>query len=374
MKKKTILAAIILFGLLAIGRVGLGQEKKPPLGKEEIIQLLKQATGRRLSQGDIAGEIAQRGLAFPVDERALEELRQAGAHAVLLDEIRRASGKAEPPPPLQTPPLQTNAAEAKASAEEVERAVRAEAEARAEAFAKLPFLEQARHYALDYAEELLDFTVTQMVTRYHRTFSSKDWTLLDTLEIELSYRIKGGEKFKLVKLNGAPTKMTYEDLGGATSTGEFGSMLGALFDPRSQAEFKEVKHEVFRGHQTVVFEFKVQTAHSQSQITDKTSGRTITSGYQGSIWIDTETKRALRIEESQDDIPRGFRITLSENAVEYDWVTISGERYLLPIHAEVLMGQDRERYYTRNVIEFRNYHKFDSDVKITSPGDPIKTP
>ncbi len=371
MKKKII--AIMLFGLLAIGSVGFGQEKQPPLSKEEIIQLLKQ-TGRRLSQGDIAGEIAQRGLAFPVDERALEELRQAGAHAVLLDEIQRAGGKTEPPPPLQRPSLQINAADAKGSAEDAERAARAEAEARAAAFAKLPLLEQARQHALDYAEDLLDFTVTQVVTRYDRTFSSKDWQLQDKLEVELSYHVKGGEKFKLVRLNGAPTKMTYEDLGGATSTGEFGSMLSAVFDPQTHAEFKEVKREVFRGHPTVVFEFKVRTAHSQSQITDKNSGRTVTSGYQGSVWIDTETQRALRIEQSQDDIPRGFPITLSENAVEYDWVTISGERYLLPVHAEVLMGQDRERYYTRNVIEFKNYHKFDSDVKITSPGDPIKTP
>ena len=65
MKKKTLVVAIIFCGLLSAGRIGLGQEKKTPLGKEEIIQLLKQATGRRLSQGDIAGEVAQRGIAFP---------------------------------------------------------------------------------------------------------------------------------------------------------------------------------------------------------------------------------------------------------------------------------------------------------------------
>src|ERR1041385_2630345 len=101
MKKKTVLAAILLFGLFAATAVGFGQEKKPPLSKDEIIQLLKQATGRRLSQGDIAGEVTQRGIAFPVDERVLEELRQAGAHAVLLDEIQRAGGKPEPPPRLK---------------------------------------------------------------------------------------------------------------------------------------------------------------------------------------------------------------------------------------------------------------------------------
>ena len=366
MKKKIALVALILFGFVAISQAGFGQEKQPPLSKDEIIQLLKQ-TGRRLSQGDIAGEIAQRGIAFKVDEPVLEELRQAGARAVLLDEIKRAGGKAEPPRPR----LLTTA-ESQVSAEEVERAAAAEAKARAEAFAKLPLIEQARVHALDYAEDLLDFTVTQFVTRYERPPGAQDWKLQDKLEIELSYRVKGGEKFKLVKLNGAPTKITYEDLSGATSTGEFVLTLVSLFDRRSQAEFKEVRREVFRGHQTVVFDFKVKKANSQSQIVDKISGQTIIAGYQGSIWIDIETQRALRIEESSVDIPRSFPITLSENAVEYDWVTISGERYLLPVSAEVLLGQDSQRYYTRNVIEFKNYHKFDTDVKISTPGDPIK--
>src|SRR5437588_2881443 len=114
MKKKTLLAAILLFGLFAATAVSFGQEKKSPLSKEEIIQLLKQATGRRLSQGDIAGEVAQRGIAFPIDNQVLEELRQAGARAVLLDEIRRAGGKAEPLPP----PRLRSAAESQASVED----------------------------------------------------------------------------------------------------------------------------------------------------------------------------------------------------------------------------------------------------------------
>jgi hypothetical protein len=72
----------------------------------------------------------------------------------------------------------------------------------------------------------------------------------------------------------------------------------------------------------------------------------------------------LRIEASNDDIPAGFPITLAESSVEYDWTTIAGERYLLPIHAEVLLGIDSKKYYTRNVIEFSNYRRFEAKIKI----------
>jgi hypothetical protein len=57
-------------------------------------------------------------------------------------------------------------------------------------------------------------------------------------------------------------------------------------------------------------------------------------------------------------------VTLSENAVEYDWITIGGERYLLPVRAELLLGVDSQRTYTRNVIEFTGYRKFEAKIKV----------
>ena len=54
-------------------------------------------------------------------------------------------------------------------------------------------------------------------------------------------------------------------------------MLGGLFAPQSQAEFKEVKSELFRGHKTVVFDFRVRTPNSRSQIADNNTGREIIS-------------------------------------------------------------------------------------------------
>jgi hypothetical protein len=236
----------------------------------------------------------------------------------------------------------------------------------AEAVAKLPMIEHTRKLALDYADELPNFIVTQIVKRYVQDSDSKDWKLDDTLEVELTYREGKGEQFKLLRINGKPTQQTYESLGGSTSTGEFGSMLSAVFLPRTKAEFKEVKKDLLRGRETVVYDFKVRKADSISAITDKESGQTVVASYSGSIWVDAETRNVLRIEASHEGMPPAFPVTLSENAVEYDWVTIAGERYLLPVRAEVLMGRDRDRVYTRNVIEFKNYQKFEAKIKIPS--------
>ncbi|HEY7182271.1 MAG TPA: hypothetical protein VIC84_12670 [Blastocatellia bacterium] len=230
--------------------------------------------------------------------------------------------------------------------------------------AKLPLLDQARQHAAEFIDDLPNFVATQIVTRSVRTPQKKDWRQQDKLEIELSYRAKTGEQFKLVRYNDKPTQMTYDQLKGATTTGEFGSILGAVFSQQSRAEFKEVRRETFRGHQTVIYDFRVRKEFSGNTITDVNTGLAVTTAYSGSVWIDTESGRTLRIKQSSEGIPPGFTITSAERSVEFDWTVIDGQRYLLPVYAEVILGNDLKRFYLRNVIELRNYRMFDTDLKI----------
>ncbi len=363
----TLRLCLILGSLLAVGSVALGQAAKPPLKKEEILSMLK-AESARVPQGEIAVEVNERGCAFTVDDQVLEEFQRAGAHSFLLDAIRRSGGKGERPHIIVPGEVPPSSEAAPPRTEEEER------KERDAAISRMPPIEQARIHSLDYVSELPNFVVTQFVTRYIKTPEKPDWRLDDKLEVELTYRVKEGEQLKLLKINGAPAKQSYEQLGGSTSVGEFGILLGALFAPQTQADFKEIRKEPFKGRQTIVFDFKVRTGHSNSQITDKSTGQSVVSGYEGSVWVDEQTKRVLRVEVQNNDIPRGFPITLAENAVEYDFVDVAGERYLMPVRAEVLLGRDRDRQYTRNVIEFRNYHKFETDVQILSPSSSPEKP
>ena len=362
--KKIIALASALIMVVCLAAMGFGQDKTAPVTKDEILTFLKLKADKRTEQGDLAAEVSQRGVAFPVTEETLEEFRKAGARSFLLDAIRNSVKKDEPASP-DRPRLKTTEETSQPLPTVEDEA--AKEKARAEAFAKLPFLEQARYFALEYADNLPDFMATQFVTRYNQKPGDKDWKKEDTLEIELSYRERGGEKYKLTKLDGKPSTLKYEYLGGSTSTGEFGSLLAAAFAPQSRAEFRELRKEIFNKRQTVVYDFKVKKAFSSSQITDKTTHQTITAAYQGTVWIDQETKRVLRIEQSNEGMPANFSITLAENSVEYDWVKIADQPYLLPVRAEVLLGSDRERQYSRNVIEFKNYRRFDSDIKFLPP-------
>ena len=107
-------------------------------------------------------------------------------------------------------------------------------------------LTEVRQYALNYSKTLPDFICTQVTRRFAaplpgtryggRADSQPAWQSLDTLTIKLSY-FGHQEDYKLMLVNGKPTALDYLQAGGALSTGEFGTRLLSLFEPRSHAEF-----------------------------------------------------------------------------------------------------------------------------------------
>src|SRR5262245_12309526 len=199
MRKKIVFAALLLLAVPHFVENVVAQEKKP-FTKQEILRLLKPAPGVRFEQADLAAEIAERGVAFPVNDQTLAELRKAGARSFVIEAIQRAADDAARPK-SQSPPVTSPAPPAPTEdanrprlrprpPDEPQIPEPDQAAARAEALKRLPLLEQARYHAAEFMEELPNFIVTQFVTRYAQTPQRKDWQAQDKLEVELSYSTK----------------------------------------------------------------------------------------------------------------------------------------------------------------------------------------
>ncbi len=72
------------------------------------------------------------------------------------------------------------------------------------------------------------------------------------------------------------------------------------------------------------------------------------------------------MEEISTEIEPGFPITVANQVIEYDWVTINEQSHLLPSRSVVELtsrahGQTEQ---SRNEILFRGYRKFGAEVKI----------
>lgn len=252
--------------------------------------------------------------------------------------------------------------------------------------AKLPsakeadeILSKARQAALTAVEEMPDFVVKQLVARSAAYAGTNNFRNLDRLVVAVSYRSTGQEEYRVLSRNGIlevdmKSKQTYEEVGGTSSTGEFVTVLAKIFKPESATKFELVDSDTLRARRALVFGYQIERDKAQQRITASAHlTATAITGMTGKIWIDRENFRVLRIESAATEIPEDFPIRSANRTIDYDWVTISSEKYLLPSISDVRLTsrENRQVFETRNVIRFKEYQKYGSEVKILDDDEEV---
>jgi hypothetical protein len=354
-------STVLLFTLILLaGSLSIAQPQSGsgPITSQELVRLVYQLPAHPEKRDEIIEEIRKRGINFTLTSGLRSIVATKSGNDVLLRRTLEEAERRSLNPGTATPPSEAEAAD---------------------------LLTKARVATLAASEAMPDFIVKQQITRSRALNNTNNWVTLDRLTIAVSYRASAGEEYKLLAVNGLPpgTEMkeggSYEQIGGTSSTGEYVSMLAALFNDATRTAFKAVDTDTLRGKRTIIYEFEVQQKNSKLSI-KATGDRTVITGYRGRIWVDRESFRVLRIEEISTEIPADFPVTAASSLIDYDWVTINERQYLLPSSAEIkLSARLGERTYqtgngatrvsnetiqTRNLIRFRNYQKYGAEVKI----------
>jgi hypothetical protein len=233
--------------------------------------------------------------------------------------------------------------------------------ARPAANPRLALIEKAREVASRFLEGLPNYVVQESATRYVSETRQPSWNVVDIVSAEVVFE-ENKESYRNLQINGKPSKKPPEE-SGAWSTGEFGTILGNLFSPYTDADFKFAQDDTISHRSAAVFDFKVQRVRAAWRIW--TPGQYIMPAYRGSVWIDKQTGEVLRIEMQAKEIPEAFPEISVETAVDYDSIRLgTPEQFLLPVHSEALSCWRGSNDCQRNVIEFRNYHKFTGESNI----------
>ena len=232
-------------------------------------------------------------------------------------------------------------------------------------------LDEAREYVLNYTKNLPNFICVQ-VTRRYIDASGKGTAFhnTDTITAKLTYDGQH-EQYDVVLHNNQPlTNVKMEDLGGTTSSGEFGTMMKQIFEPDSRARFAWDHWATLRGRRTYVFAYDIEQAFSKYQIEEKDTKQSIVPAYRGAVYIDRDTKMVTKITLNPYNVPPDFPIQEVHVSLDYDFAKIAGQPYMLPLKAVLTSRADR--YATKNEIEFRLYNKFEtgSTIKFDTP-DPL---
>jgi hypothetical protein len=227
-------------------------------------------------------------------------------------------------------------------------------------------LEAARKAALDYTRTLPDFLCTEIIERFSdATGKGKYWSAVDSLMVLLTY-FGRQERYQLLEVNHAPPSGSYDSLPGATSQGEFGTMLRRIFEPSCAAEFEWRSRAEVRGKQVWAYAYRVLRANSTLSLAYRNGGESseMAAGYHGLVDIDAGAGTAVRLTLEADDI-RDFEVSFASTTLEYDYADVGGRPYLLPLKAETQMRTGE--VMTRNVVDFQSYRKFDVNTDVQYP-------
>ncbi len=221
---------------------------------------------------------------------------------------------------------------------------------------------EARSASANFSESLPNFLADQATRRYYNSGIPASWHPIDEVGAEVAY-VDGKEQYRNITVDGKPTALPPEKTG-SWSTGEFGTTLEALMSPVTNASFHRHGTDRVGSRDAVVFDFQVAQSNSHWTIVAP-DGRSYKPPFEGSIWVDRETARVLRIEERTTFMPADFPYSKAESTLEYTYARINQHNYLMPAVSENLACMRGSGTCSKNVITFKNYRKFTADSKVT---------
>src|SRR6267142_2357063 len=347
------LIKLLLLVVFLCPSLSKAQSQTSPLTSREIVALVYQLPKHPEQRDEIVDAIRKRGIGFPLTDgmRSLVATK-SGSDALLRRTLEEAERRRVNPTASARPP---------------------DAEAN-------ELLDRTRTATLAAAAAMPDFLVKQLIRRSVAYGTTSNWIPQDNLTIAVAYRANAGEQYKVLAVNGMPlgqeakeTRDYTNDVApGATSSGvEYISAVADVFKPESNTEFKLADTDLVQGRRTLVFEYQIEkplshlTLSSGNGLADSAPA-VVTVGSRGRVWIDRETNRVLRFEQIATEIPGDFPITAASTLIDYDWVTINENKYLLPTHSEVLLTSvaGNRSQQSRNEIRFRGYQKFGAELKV----------
>jgi len=354
----------LLSCLFAICVVALGQTAKR-YSIQELVTFVKsqqqQIKERKSTDRETAKFLASVKLSEKLDESVIEDLQGEAVGPLTIKALERLKDESQnlAAANLQ-PPLPDDRIRIPSSIEQG------------------AILDAVREYVMNYDSGLPDFICLEVETRkaaprpggrYGGHVGSEPYfQTQDVITSKLTYFKHREEKTPI--LNGSkPIKTPYENLGGSTSTGDFGTMLRLLFEPATQARFEWARWATWDHRLTMVFSFRVTQERSKYSIAVKDLKKEIIAAYSGEVFVDNENRKVVRLVTKAEDIPPDFPVTRAETILDYEDADVGGIKFLLPSRGEVQM--DGTEVLSDNILEFRSYRKYEvgSSISFDLPTD-----
>ena len=227
-----------------------------------------------------------------------------------------------------------------------------------------PPIALVREVALSLVQRLPNFTCRETVKRYKSIGTRKDrFVFQDQLAAEVLYSRRFGETYRRVTLNGRRVLTPFINLSGSNSTGEFGSMLQAIFRATHDSDFHALEREPEDASAVKEYAFRVAEMVSDWKI--ESTYQFVIPAYVGRISVDTRSNRVIKIWRIAEGLPEAFPFRTVISEVRYGDLRIEGAgQAFLPVRASMTACQSEVDVCIRNVIEFGRYKQYTAESRL----------
>jgi len=236
-------------------------------------------------------------------------------------------------------------------------------------------LNVVREYALSDARSLPHYTCTQ---RTRQSIGVADFTLTELREDTCGSKRNPLFATQAVALAEGPTGSDRRAAGpdGGVSSGrlsaegrdpftemflpgEFGRLLGIVFDPETGADVRWDRVATLNGRRVNVFAFRVPQSRGYRLVESR---RTIQVPFRGFVYADYQTAAVVRLEMKCIDIPADSEYTGADLTLDYKPAEVAGQEFILPSDSRVDFRMVKGR--ATNEAEYTSYRRFSADSTI----------
>jgi CubicO group peptidase (beta-lactamase class C family) len=227
----------------------------------------------------------------------------------------------------------------------------------------MALLERARKVSLDRVGKMPNFVADEIGHRFQSEGAGQPWKLFDTVESEVSVKDSAISR-ENIRRNGVPSKKPLEKLDGPGWGMFFGVEL-KMFHLECPTKFEFAGVERIGGRQLRAYRFNSPSGGCNAKLR---AGREEYEPARTGRFLIDERGEVLRYECEGRGVPEKFLLERVVETESWDYVTIGGSSYLVPVAASMSLFQaDGTAWLAR--IEYRNHRHFESSAAVMyAPG------
>lgn len=218
-----------------------------------------------------------------------------------------------------------------------------------------PVIAEARRANLGFSMALPSYICDQTIDRYESKNLGRKWAKSSVVESEVLL-IDWEEHYQNIRIDGIKAGDDMTRIGGPWSTGEFATILANLFEEETWTDFERVGPDPINDRPLSQYDFHVERYYSNWAL--NINKKSYVPEYEGQVWIDESSGRVYRVQKEALNLPADYPLITIETDVDYDWVSIDSQQYLMPATASVTSCLRGSARCFKNEIAFSNYRKF----------------